>query len=397
MSHNPPTLEDLRRSRTAEALPTQEDSESTKIRNRFEAIANMNRVFAIRPGERVAFLTDPRLDRRVVDAVAGIARANGASFREFMWHSTRITEIPEVARPLIEDSDFVVSSWFASAGCKFANKMRKERGQRWIKITFFRNLDLLDTPQARFPVDLVGEIIRATARMYPREQAFDMRFTDPRGSDLTIKWTPEMTKNMLAITRWKGINKGDTPGCYVHYLPTHGPNIYGSAAHGRVPGAHADMEGIIYPQMAVGFRDPFDDNNKIGVEFKDDKIVKIHGKSREADHMREYLIGGKLLELGCGFNPKAPRFQVYPAGPNSPGGLHFGCNAPKESAYLRRVIPNWEEPHVHMDFVTFDSTVTVGNTTLIDNGFLMALRDEEVVKAAEVYGDPIELLESFVE
>lgn len=393
MNHIPPSRDDILASATASAMPSDAMTESTRLRNRFQAITNMNRVFAIRPGEKVAFLTDPLLDRRVVDAISGIAYANGATVREFMWHSTRNTEIPPEARPLVEDSDFVVSSWFASTGCPFANKMRREKGQRWIKITFFRDLDLLDTPQARFPVDLVGEIIRATARLYPRGKAFDMRFTDPRGSDLNIKFTPKMTENLLGITRWKGINTGDTPGCYVHYLPTHGPNLYGNTAHKREPGVFAEMEGIIYPQWAVGFARPFEE--KLGVEFKDDFIVKIHGKGREADALREYLIGARLNELGCGFNPKAPRYQVYPAGPNSPGGLHFGCNALKESAYLRRAIPNWEEPHIHMDFVTFDSTVTAGDTTILDNGFLMSLRDEQVVAAASRYGDPIELLESY--
>jgi hypothetical protein len=395
MSHVPPTRDDILASSTASAMPSETVTESTRLRNRFQAIANMNRVFAIRADEKVAFLTDPRLDRRVVDAISGIARANGATVREFMWHSTRNTEIPPEARPLVEDCDFVVSTWFASTGCPFANKMRREKGQRWVKITFFRDLDLLETPQARFPVDLVGEIIRATARSYPRGTGFDMRFTDPRGSDLNIKFTPQMTENLLGITRWKGINTADAPGCYVHYLPTHGPNLYGATAHRREPGAYAEMEGIVYPQWAVGFPRSFED--RIGVEFKDDFIVKIHGNGREADALREYLIGARLNELGCGFNPKAPRFQVYPAGPNSPGGLHFGCNAVKESEYLRRAIPNWEEPHIHMDFVTFDTTVKLGNTTLIDNGFLTTLRDEQVVAAARRYGDPVELLESFAQ
>ena len=394
MSHVPPSLEDILASSTATAMPSDEVSESTKLRNRFQAIANMNRVFAIRPGEKVCFLTDPLLDRRVVDAISGIARANGASVREFMWHSTRNTEIMPEARPLVEDSDFVVSTWFASTGCPFANKLRREKGQRWVKITYFRNLDVLDTPQARFPVDLVGEIIRATARMYPRNTSFDMRFTDPRGSDLSIKFTPQMTENLLGITRWKGVNTADTPGCYVHYLPTHGPNLYAQTAHKREPGKFAEMEGIIYPQWGVGFPKPFE-NKEVGVEFKDDFVVKIHGKGRAADACREYLIGARLNELGCGFNPKAPRYQVYPAGPNSPGGLHFGCNAKGESPYLRRTIPNWEEPHIHMDFVTWDTTVKAGNVTLLDNGFLTSLRDEQVVAAASVYGDPVELLESY--
>ncbi|MBT3792308.1 MAG: hypothetical protein HOF95_04730 [Rhodospirillales bacterium] len=395
MSHTPPTLDDIRESYTATAMPPAKETESTTIRNRFQAYANMNKVFAIKPGDRVAFLTDPRLDRRVVDAISGIARANGAECREFMWPSTRITEIPEVVRPLLEQSDFVVSSWFASTGCPFANKMRKETGQRWVKITYFRNLDVLETPHARFPVELVGEIIRATARLYPRDVNFDMQFTDDRGSDLTIEFTPKMTETLLGISRWRGLNTATEPGCYIHYLPTHGPNLYGQTAHARDPKAFAKMNGVIFPQWAVGFPKPFDE--KIGVEFKDDFVSKVHGKSLQAEQMREYLIGGRLQELGCGHNPKAPRYGIYPAGPNSPGGLHFGINALKESAYLRRAIPHWEEPHIHMDLVTFDTTVKAGNTTILDKGFLMSLRDEQVIAAAEKFGDPVELLESYDE
>jgi hypothetical protein len=59
------------------------------------------------------------------------------------------------------------------------------------------------------------------------------------------------------------------------------------------------------------------------------------------------------------------------------------------------MMPYWEEPHVHMDLVTFDSTVTAGNQIMIDQGFLMSLRDPKVVKAAERYGDPVDLLEAF--
>ena len=58
-------------------------------------------------------------------------------------------------------------------------------------------------------------------------------------------------------------------------------------------------------------------------------------------------------------------------------------------------MPNWEEPHVHMDLVTFDTTVTAGNRVVIDEGFLKALRDPAVVEAARRYGDPVDLLENF--
>ncbi|HEX7007063.1 MAG TPA: hypothetical protein VF274_07990 [Alphaproteobacteria bacterium] len=153
------------------------------------------------------------------------------------------------------------------------------------------------------------------------------------------------------------------------------------------------VNGIVYPQWAVGFAEPF--KEKIGVEFKDDRVVAVHGHGMAAEVFRDFLIGGRLEELGCGHNPKAPRFDIYPAGPNSPGALHFGINGLKPSDYIRRMMPNWEEPPVHMDLVTFDSTVTAGNQIIIDQGFLKSLRDPQVVKAAEKYGDPVDLLEAF--
>jgi hypothetical protein len=59
-------------------------------------------------------------------------------------------------------------------------------------------------------------------------------------------------------------------------------------------------------------------------------------------------------------------------------------------------MPNWEEPPVHQDLILFDATVKAGDTTLVDKGFLMALRDPKVIEQASLYGDPVELLEGFV-
>ena len=97
------------------------------------------------------------------------------------------------------------------------------------------------------------------------------------------------------------------------------------------------------------------------------------GASPDAVVLREMLIGGALIELGCGFNPKWPRHQIYPAGSNSPGALHFGIDLTKPSDYIKKVMPNWEEPPVHMDIVTFDSTVDAGSGRLVTDGFLEAL------------------------
>ena len=397
MSHHPPSLEDILASPTAMAMPSTASLPAVELRHYFQAIDNMIKVFAFREGDEVLFLTDPLLDRRVVDAISGVAASRGARVREFMGESSQISVIPDEAKPALEKATFVISTWFASTGSPFANKLRRETGQRWIKITYFRNLDLLYTPQARFPVDLVGEIIRATARLYPRDNEFDMTFADQRGTDLTIHFTPEMVTNLLDHNRWRGENTGATPGCYVHYLPTHGPNIYAHTCFKRDPHAKPQMQGVIFPQWAIGFAKPFAE--KIGIEYKDGYVHKVHGRSLDAEILRDMLVGvdAFLHELGCGHNPKAPRFSAYPAGSNAPGALHFGTDSNRPSEYMRRTLPRWEEPHVHQDCVIFDATVKAGNTTLIDNGFLMSLRDPQVVEAASRYGDPIELLESFVQ
>ena len=74
----------------------------------------------------------------------------------------------------------------------------------------------------------------------------------------------------------------------------------------------------------------------------------------------------------------------------------IGIDLAKPADYIRRVMPDWEEPPVHVDLVTLDATVRAGNALLIDKGFLCALRDAEVIEMASRYGDPVDLLEGWV-
>ena len=59
-------------------------------------------------------------------------------------------------------------------------------------------------------------------------------------------------------------------------------------------------------------------------------------------------------------------------------------------------MPQWEEPPVHVDLVTLDATVSAGKNPLVERGFLAALKDEQVVAAAQRYGDAVDLLEGAV-
>ncbi len=371
-------------------LPTPNKLETVGTAQYFAALENFFRVFALRADDTFLFLADDKLDPRVIHAICGIARSRGVEPRVLMSHTTQHTEIPDEVKPMLEKATFVVSTWFCSVIDPFCIGLRK-KGQRWVKITYFRNLDLLHTEQARFPIDLVGNIIRSTADRFPKGEDFDLKFSDPRGTDLTIQFTADMRERLLQTTRWRGAMCCDEPGAYVHYLPTHGPNVYDRTTVNNDDSVVVPVNGVVYPQWAVGFEKPFEEN--IGVVFRDDRVTEVQGESALADILRDMLVGGQLIELGCGFNPKAPRHTIYPAGSNSPGALHYGIDLAKPSDYIRRVMPDWEEPPVHMDLIAFDSTLLAGKNTLIEDGFLTALRDPGVVQAASRFGDPIDLLE----
>jgi len=374
------------------AMPPTGRLETTRIQRRVEALEVFTQVFALRQGDRVLCLTDPLLDPRVIAAVRGLAQARGASVSVFEASHPRQLAIPDAVRPLIEQATVVVSTWFCSVLDPFCVAQRTERGQRWVKLTYFRNLDLLDTPHARFPLSVLSEIIQATAAGLPRGAPWTLHISDERGSDFRIGYTAEMTEALLATSRWQGRLAADHPGAYVHYLPTHGPNLYqrNLALLGRPEATRLDIEGVIYPQWAVGFVEPFAD--PIGVHFARDEVVEVTGDSPAAAILADMLVGGRLIELGCGFNPAYPRRLIYPAGSNAAGALHYGIDLAHPSDYLRRVLPDWEEPPVHMDLCLFDATVRAGEQTLVESGMLAALDAPSVVAQASHYGDPLALL-----
>ena len=144
-------------------LPQEEKLETVLTGQYFEAMDNLVRTFAIRPDDTMVFLADRKLDRACRSCHLRHRAFAGVKPTVIMADSSQATEIPAELRPLMETATFVVSTWFCSIIDPFCIRMRKEKGQRWVKITYFRDLDLLKTPQARFPIDIVGEIIRQTA------------------------------------------------------------------------------------------------------------------------------------------------------------------------------------------------------------------------------------------
>ena len=329
----------------------------------------------------------------MIDAVIGIAKSRGVQLRVYMEPSTQVTEIPPAIHGLLKEHRSLTQP--GSARTDRVHPTSRREGQRWSKITYFRDLDLLHTPRARFPIEVIGEIMRAPRLTAFPKGRFDLHFTDVRGSDLRIGFTPDMRENQFATNRWRGKMTAEEDGCYVHYLAHSWSEPLGpQLGEERNVSVKVAMSGVL-THNGRSFDRPFEE--KIAVVFNGEYVSAVSGESAEAKILREMLVGGRMIEGGgCGFNPKAPRHTVYPAGSNAPGALHFGIDLAKPSEYIRRVLPDWEEPPVHMDLITLDSTVTAGDQLLVDAGFLCALRDARVVEAASRYGDPIEMLEAVV-
>lgn len=365
----------------------------TELERHYHAVSNFVRTFDIRPTDTVVMLTDRLLDPRVVSAISGLCTAQGVQPTIITSHTTQHFSIPEDVKPILEKASFVVSTWYCSVMDPYCVALRRDRGQRWVKITFFRNLDLLETPQARFPTEIISALIRATASRVPAKQDVRFSFSDARGSDLSIDLSAAMMPKNFDSSRWRGELSASLQGCFVHYLPIHGPNLYQRDLVVDRPDQIIPINGTLYAQCATAFPKPFQE--RVGVRFENDRVVDVSGSSPDAAILRDMLIGAQMTELGCGFNPKWPRHQVYPAGSNSPGALHFGLDMVKPSDFVRRMMPNWEEPPVHLDLVSFDCTAEANGKRLVTDGYLEALRDPEVVALASHYGDAVDLLENW--
>jgi len=127
------------------SMPPENLNETVLTERYFQAIDNMTSVFAIRPDDTVLFLSDPLIDPRVFHAVAGIARSRGVRPELYSSSNWNSGIFPEELKPVYEKASLVVSTWFASIGDPYCLKVRRDTGQRTVKMTYFRNIDVLKT------------------------------------------------------------------------------------------------------------------------------------------------------------------------------------------------------------------------------------------------------------
>jgi hypothetical protein len=104
----PNSVADILKSKTRRGLPHPVDYPKADVTSYTQGADNFHKVMAIKPGDHVVMLTDPLIDPRVLQAVYGVAKARGATFASYMGPSTRLMEVPEEAKALVERATFVV-------------------------------------------------------------------------------------------------------------------------------------------------------------------------------------------------------------------------------------------------------------------------------------------------
>lgn len=353
------------------------------------AFDNFQQVVAVRPDDRVLLLIDRTIDPRVIAFLWEFARGRGAQVSAIMAERAGDAHFAESCKPMIEEATLVLTTWFTASVDPYFLKLRSERGQRYVKLTYFRSLDLMKTEAASFPLSVMSMLVRKTAQAFPREGGATVRVTDPRGTDLTITLEQEEIDSLMTQSRWRGEMTAERPGAYVHWVPSHGPNFWDFSAS-REP--FEGIDGVIAAKDSVGFPRPFSDG--VRIHMARNKVTGVDGPADgQTGILRDMLIGGHLIEVGCGFNPKHPRNQIYPAGSNSAGALHLGLNLPRDSDFLSGQMPDWPEPPEHLDMVLLDATVTINGATVIENGALSAARDPDIRAEAGRYGDAAYLLD----
>ncbi len=289
----------------------------TRTKDFFQALDNFTRVFAIRPGEKVLMLTDPLLDPRVVDAVTGLATL--ARRRAATVHGDDVAgaRSPGPVRPLLEAADFVVSTWFCSIISPFcigAAGKGPALGEDHL------------LPRPRSALHAAGALSgRARRRARPRDG-----IASPAEPDFELALHRRARDRFRDRLHRRNARRSCSPATAgaARCLPTSRAATSTTCRRtGRTSGTARRTATIPMRRCRCAARFIRSGRSDSRVrspsasrcEFEGDTVVEVRGDSEEARLLREMLVGGRLIELGCGFNPKAPRLTVYPAGSNAPG------------------------------------------------------------------------------
>jgi hypothetical protein len=340
-----------------------------------EACHAVATIAGLKEGEKVCILTDRHVESEVVYALFATAKLRRSQPYVCMVDDFEEWKVPEVVAPAVLNADVVFHAWPAANGV-FGRKMRREKGARWISFGDIRNLDAFCSEAIRFPAPLLSTIVKQTWKKIDHGQnEADVRITDTKGTDLSLKLSRKELDKQRDDPRWQGRLLADFPGANAHIPLPHGPNLM------RPSDVFNDsVNGVVCYDSIVGFGGAYTGNQgdsnfvePVRVFIKDGLVQKCEG-GWEAGIMGALASdGGKLAEIGLGFNPKVPSYggrATGMAGSSRSGSLHVATSG---------------KTGEHMDGCLFRATVVIDGKTIVDRGHLTSLDDTEVKEMAESY------------
>lgn len=324
----------------------------------------------IQPGEVAMIMADRGVEIDVVYGIwSGVTAREGRAFaclveRPIEW------KIPREILGAIEQADVVFHAWPAAHG--EGNRLRQEKGQRWIGFGDVRTLERFCGESVRFPLPLLSRIITST-RDRIQQVGFPLKVhvTDPKGTDLSFEHDERSLAALWRDPRWAGRLTADEPGARAVLPPTHGPNLLSGFGGDAVQ----TVNGIVRYDAMVGFGGSYSGgfgdstfSEPVTVEVNTGQVTSVSG-GYEAETLRRWLgETGKLIEIGMGFNPKFPSYDgkmTGVAGGERAGSLHIGTSSSEGE---------------HADGLLYQATVEANGVTLIRRGRLCALDDPEIIE-----------------
>jgi hypothetical protein len=352
------------------------------------AVNQTMRIAHVQSGDKVVFIADRGVDMGVAHAVWGGVNSRGAHFHLCMVEEPTIWSVPELFEETVSKADIVFHCWPGGNGA-LARKLRKEKGQRWISMTYARDLDTFISQATLFPIELMAMLITKTFQRIDKGRDVLVRITDPKGTDLAFPISTKELAMMRKIPFWQGKLIADYPGARSTIPLTHGPNIF----HSGMGMAARSANGIVIPDSIAGFHGAYSGGfgdsafaQPVKLHFENGKCSLVEGgwEAQVVDGLIQGM-GRELNEVGLGFNPKFPTDSgkiTGMAGSNHAGAVHIAVGVPGAALGSAE----------HVDACLFQATLKVDDDIIIDRGRLTVIDDEEIRTMAKEYGDPNTIL-----
>ncbi len=347
---------------------------------------------AVREGETVTILTDTLIPDVVAEAVLAAVVEAGARPAVFTTEppGLRWREGYEPAAPLraaVYGSDVVIQlkSVEAQTYPRLQETSCIEHGVRWVKVPAATMPEVLASPYARFPYDVMALMTQKIFEQWtwgartPGPARKTIRVTAENGTDLTATYDPRYVVNTgflpapLRAGQWNQLC-GATVGIELFY-DANGvvvlDGLHGEEEYKALPPVGSD---VVYP-LSQPIRWIFEG-----------KYATIEG-GPEAEIMRRIVdragtqAARALCEIALGVNPKAPLGSI----PTRHAGVtHYAIGSTRG----RTPTPELEDAPVHTHGHIHMATVEVDGEPTIERGRLLVLDDPEVRATAAKHGDP---------